>query len=375
MKVDATSRISLLDGLRGAASLAVVYVHCLFLTGIATRAGGGQIGVLVFFVLSGYLITRVLWRARSSPRAFTDYVTFVRRRASRLYPALIGVVFVAGPVMAAVGPESWSEEISAVAMVATQTTAFFQAAGSMPVDGWLHTWSLTVEWTFYVTWPVAVVAARRRQVAPERLRRWTLAAAAALYAASVVLPALAFYVLPVGNLAVMLLGASLALKHVSAEAPPRHDPGLAGIALLLLAVMVFLPSNTSGLYLYRFTYFVGAAAAAYVIIDRTPPGSRVGSLLSSRALTAVGRASYSLYLWHVPVLWVVWWGLPAVDPVQRALVAVAAMFPVVWASYTFLEKPWLRRRMLADAHSASSPAHTEPMPQNALVSGVRQAGS
>lgn len=334
----------MLDGLRGAAALAVVYVHYLFLTGVSDRPGGGQVGVLVFFVLSGYLITRGLWR-RDSRANVTTYRRFVRRRVSRLFPAMFGVVIFAAPVMALTGPEDARQALQAALIALSQTTAFFHAAGEMPVDGWLHTWSLTVEWVFYLSWPLAIIALQRRGATARRASAVALGLGCLLWAVSLPLAPLPFYVLPVANLGVMLVGASLALGHASQADGEIHrgrEGRVSDFAFLLFALMVFLPSNTSGLWLYRVTLFPAAVIAAYFIIDQRPgTDSMVKRILESHPMATLGLVSYSLYLWHIPILWIAWWSLPSLAPAVRVLIALAALVPVVFLSFTYLEKPWL----------------------------------
>lgn len=342
-RVTGERRDATLDGLRGAAALAVVYVHYLFFTGIATRPGGGHIGVLIFFVLSGYLITRGVWET-PSPSAGT-YIRFLRRRVERLYPPLVGVVVVCAPLMAIVGPEDAAQSAKAAGMVLTQSVAFTEAAGLLTDPGWQHTWSLTVEWTFYVLWPVALLLLRRRRADAEIVRRIALACAALLYLASLPLSPHAFYLLPVANLAVMLCGSALALAH-SQRPMGRHvgkDARIVDLAFVLLLVMVFLPSGTTGTWAHRVTFFPAAVVSAWYLIDQRPgTGGMSRRILGSKPLVRVGLASYSLYLWHLPVLWIVWWGLPQFSSPARAGLALAALVPLVSLSFVCLEKPWLR---------------------------------
>lgn len=332
-----------LDGLRGAAALAVVQYHFVLLSGLSGRPGAGLIGVLVFFVLSGYLITRGLWRPDGlAPPSYGD---FVIRRLRRLLPALLGLVVVAGPLMLAAGPGGGPSAAAAGAIVLTQLTAFFHVAGAFPWEPWLPTWSLSVEWVFYLLWPLLLTALRRRGTSRRGVLRAAMGLGGLLFAASMPLSPLAFYYLPVANLAAMLVGASLALAHA---APGRRtvgrDAGIVDLAALGLLVAVLLPSTgASGSWFYRVTYFPCAIIAAAVIIDQRPgTGGVARRLLQTRAMVALGLSSYSLYLWHVPVLWMAWWGLPGLPIAGRVAVATVVLVPVVWTSYTLLEKPALR---------------------------------
>lgn len=338
------SRNAMLDGLRGAAALAVVYNHYVFLTGIAPRPGGGHTGVLIFFVLSGYLITRGVWRAGDG-MSFSRYRAFVRRRLERLYPALVGLVFTALPVMAWVGPQGVRQAAVDGLIVLSQATSFLYVAGIMPEGALLHTWSLTVEWVFYLLWPIVVIALHRRRTSATLARRIAMWSAVTLYVASLPLSPLAFYYLPLSNLPAMLVGAALALGHAERSEDSRvgREPGIANLAFLLFVLMVFLPSSTTGSWFYRVTLFPVAVVAAYLIIDQRPGTTSVASrFLAWRPMSAVGLASYSLYLWHLPVLWIAWWGLPQLSPAERALAALMVLTPLVYLSFRYLERPWLR---------------------------------
>ncbi|CAN7147347.1 acyltransferase family protein [Knoellia sp. LjRoot47] len=337
------ARSRMLDGLRGAAALAVVQYHFLLLSGLSSEPGAGLIGVLVFFVLSGYLITGILWRADG--RAPTTYADFVKRRVRRLAPALLGLVVVAGVLVTVAGPGDARAAVVGGLIVLTQTTGLWHVFGSFPVEAWLPAWSLTVEWVFYLAWPLVLLVMRRRGMSTTTAMRVALGLAAVLYLASMPLSPKAFYYLPVGNLAVMLVGAALALAH--ARSPRRtggRDAGIADLAFLAFVVAVLLPSTgASGSWFYRVSYVPVAVGVALVLIDQRPGTSGLARrLLESRPMVAVGQASYSLYLWHLPLLWSAFWGLPDLPVAARVGVATVALVPVVWLSYTLLEKPVLR---------------------------------
>lgn len=338
-------RERVLDGLRGLAALAVVHVHFVFYSGLSELDGGGHAGVVVFFVLSGYLVTRQLWRRPAGAPLHATYATFVRRRVVRLYPALLGMVLVSGAVFAALDAPPLADVVRTAPMVLAQATAPFVAAGPIAVEPWQHTWSLTVEWVFYLAWPLLLLAARRRLDAA-RLRTLVLVAAAVLYVASLALSPRVFYFLAPANWSAMLLGAGLALHHA---VPERRDdagrePLVVTLGVVLLVVATLLPSSLNGHPAYRYTVFPAAAVIAFVVIDHRRDRTGVAvRLLGSRMLSGIGVASYSLYLWHLPVVWAVGAAWPEASPLLVCAAALVALVPVVGVSFVLLERPWLTR--------------------------------
>ena len=301
-------------------------------------------GVLVFFVLSGYLITRILW-GDGGPHGVVTYGRFLRRRITRLYPALIGLVIVGAPLMTVAGPEHARLAAEAALTALAQCTAFVFASGRLVLEPWLPTWSLTVEWTFYLIWPLVISPMRRRGLSASAARRFCLVSAAGLYLVAMPLSPRAFYILPIANLGAMAVGAALALTHAQRKEGmyPGRDPQIADLAFLLFLVMVFLPSSVAGHFLYRLSYFPAAVVAACFVLDQRPGSVGLTSmLLQSRVMRTLGLTSYSIYLWHLPVLWILWWTLDELAAWQRVVCALAALVPVVSASFYFLERPWLR---------------------------------
>ena len=187
-------------------------------------------------------------------------------------PALVGLVLVSGPLVAWVGPGDPTDTLGGAVVVLTQLTSFFHVSGNFPVQAWLPTWSLTVEWVFYLSWPLALMGMQKRGFCKTQAMRAALVLAALLYIASVPLSPDAFYYLPVGNLAVMLMGAALALAH--AREPQRtsgRDAGVADLAFLAFVLAVLVPTTgLSGTWLYRVTYVPVAVIVALVLIDQRP---------------------------------------------------------------------------------------------------------
>lgn len=315
-----------LDGLRAVAVLAVVAYHA----GLPVPAG--FVGVDVFFVISGYLITSLLARELADTGRI-DLLAFYARRVRRILPALAVVVLATLLVSEWLGVAGVAQ--SAAAAGAFVANVFFQAqtggywagdAKSMPL---LHLWSLSVEEQFYLVWPVVLILARKKPVA----------ALAMLAVASLALaewwlwrsPSAAFYQMP-ARAWELALGGLVALRPVNV---PKGSAWI-GLAVVLLAC--FVP----------FAHFPGvgalpAVAGSALLIAAIQHGERVAPL-ETRPVVFVGLVSYSLYLWHWPLL--------ALDramrvgeaPLSVRLSLVAAAFVLAALSYRYVETPLRRSR-------------------------------
>ena len=324
------------DGLRAVAVLAVVAYHAF-----PSALPGGFVGVDIFFVISGYLITAIL--AREIEGGDDSLMRFYERRARRLLPAL-SVVLAASTIAALIllppfDLDRYGRSLATVAGFVSnigfwlKSGYFDQAARTQPL---LHTWSLGVEEQFYLVWPLVLAAAMRFR------RRLALLAAVGL--ASLVLaeiqvrhwPDAAFYLLP-ARIFEFVLGALVALRPAVPIGRTAVPLAWLGLALILLPI---------GLY-SRETPFPGLAAlvpclgAALVIL--AGPGGAVARLLGRAPLVAIGLLSYSLYLWHWPVLIFgeIWLGRPLGGAeTGLALALVLGLSALTWR---FVERPFRRR--------------------------------
>ena len=339
-----TGRFDYLDGIRAVAIAAVLALH--WFSWYTPLFHGGSVGVDVFFVLSGFIITTMLWRTP------TGWVPFLRRRLVRLYPALVGLVVGALVLYAVVpwAPTSPAEVAGRGVLVLTQTTSVWAAgqSGSLWLPGlqpFGQTWSLAVEWYFYLLWPVAVLAVRRRGWSARRLAVLCAVAAGAAYLVSLPLPTFPFYFGPLERCGELLVGAALALAYQHRGHPTHGRRATAASVVALVAVAAYALLGPDGHSpLYRYVGIPLAVAAAVVLIHTGygAPTGPVHRLLGHPWLAAVGRSSYSLYLWHV-VPFLLLADAPAPKPVL-GLVAVAAAVTLTWLSYRFLERPFLRAR-------------------------------
>jgi peptidoglycan/LPS O-acetylase OafA/YrhL len=266
---------------------------------------GGFVGVDVFFVISGYLISAIVF-SEVATSSFS-ILAFYERRIRRIFPALFGMLIVFSMVASYyLLPTEFVDFAKSLLAAATSTSNFyfwkhsgyFDSPTSSPL---LHTWSLAVEEQFYILFPIFLVAVRR--FFPERLRIGVVILFfASLVTSAVMVPidsATAFY-MPYTRAWELLLGTILSLGmfprlHSSLM---RNVATLAGMGLILFSILTY---NTH-------TPFPGLAAlppciGSVLIIGAGEFGSSlVGAVLSWRPLVFIGLISYSLYLWHWPVI-------------------------------------------------------------------------
>jgi peptidoglycan/LPS O-acetylase OafA/YrhL len=299
------------EGMRAIAVLAVVLYHFDF-----PLISGGFVGVDVFFVLSGFLITRLVLGELVGTGTIS-LPAFWGRRARRLLPASAAVVVVTVLIATQVLPPLRLRELAGDTVGAATFTANFRFADSFGdyFDGalaksnpspLLHFWSLAVEEQFYLCWPPLLLLLARR---PREYRRLVLATVGLVAVASFVLgiwltsrnQAAAFYLLP-ARMGELLAGAALAIVGAGIMGVPalwRAAAGWAGLAGIVLSCLAFSDSTPwpGGLVL------VPVVATMFVIVGapvRSVPWS-AGRYLSAPTLQWVGRHSYALYLWHWPL--------------------------------------------------------------------------
>jgi peptidoglycan/LPS O-acetylase OafA/YrhL len=330
-----------IDGLRAVAVLMVLAYH------IGTRfVKGGFIGVDIFFVISGYLISKILMKELNDGRF--SIAAFYVRRVRRIAPALIAVlVFTTIVAYFTLLPSelkeySWSL-IAAVFSVSnfffwSQAGYFDALASSKPL---LHTWSLAVEEQFYLFFPLLLAFVFRRG------RKWvtpmvvTLAAASFLFSLWAVKfhPSLAFY-WPLPRIWELMCGTCLAIGAVPAIRPAagRNAASLLGFGLIAYSGTLYTVA----------TPFPGFAAlapclgTALIIAAGTHGSTLVNRLLSWKPVVFIGLISYSLYLWHWPVIVFSAMGVGVEglsQNVRKVLIAVAAL-ALGTLSWRFVERPF-----------------------------------
>ena len=346
-------RIDYLDGIRAVAIGAVLSVH--WLPWYSRFFHGGYIGVDVFFVLSGFIITTMLWRTPLATTTARTWWSFIRRRVLRLYPALVGLVVGATVLYAAIPQASigGAEVARRGLLVLSQASAVWAANQSGPtwipgLEPFGQTWSLAIEWYFYLLWPLAVLVARRRGVSARSTMWFSLVLGLALFVASLPLGDFWFYFGPSARFTELLVGCALALAFQAYGAPTRPwrlaTPVSFAAIVALAAYSLLAPGFLSPVSRYLGVPMTVAATVVLIYCGYSNPGTPAHRLLSHPWLATIGRYSYSLYLWHVvPMLLLAgnWLGLPL--PVL-GLISVAATVTLTFVSYQVLERPFLKPR-------------------------------
>lgn len=328
-----------IDGLRSVAVLPVILFHAGF-----SIFSGGFVGVDVFFVISGYLITGILITELQAGRY--SILHFYERRARRILPALF-VVMAASTVMAMAWMlpavfEQYSRSLAAVPLFGSnilfwrEDSYFAPPAELKPL---LHTWSLAVEEQYYLLFPLFLAMIWRFG---RRRVQWMILA---VFLVSLGIcewgwrhsPHANFYLAP--SRAWELLAGSLCAFLVSDHAPrPNQIFSAAGLIMILYAIFAF-DRSTPFPSLYAMLPVGGAA----LILLFSGPATVTGWILSSRPMVGVGLISYSAYLWHQP-LFALARIRSLVEPGQGVMALLAAgSIGLAALTWRFVEQPFRRR--------------------------------
>jgi len=340
-----------IDGLRALAVFAVLAYHL-----DAPWAAGGYLGVEVFFVVSGFLITTLLL-AEHRRTGTVDPIAFWGRRARRLLPAVVALVLLVCAYALVVLPDGELRRFRGDALasllyvqnwhaVLTEQPYFDAFGRPSPLR---HLWSLAIEEQFYLLWPLALPLALRRLGS----RRTVLALGGAVLASLVLMAATADVTSPERayygtdtRLFGILLGALLAFGWRPQRA--RRDVGigarrvLEGAGTTALAILALQHARRSEFdpWTYPWGFLLVDVATLVAIVAVTHPGSRLERLVGSGPLQAIGRRSYSIYLWHWPVIVFtrpgVDWGLEGGTALTARLLLIAGLSE---ASYRLVEQP------------------------------------
>lgn len=356
------------DGLRAVAVAAVVVFHLG-----AAWLPGGYLGVDVFLVISGYLITSLLLAERAATGRI-DLVRFWLRRARRLLPAVWLMIAVVLGVMLLLHPDEVGRMRGAVVASLAYVTnwyfvvtdvPYFEQFGRPPV--FLHLWSLAVEEQFYLAWPLVLAAgmliAGRRLVYALAVAGMVASAALAWWMFDPFTATDRLYygtdTRAVGLLAGVVLAFALPASHASGSRRTAWRWDVAGAAGLVALAAAFVWLDEGRSFLYRGGFAAVGVASAAAIAAAARPGTVASRVFAVRPMVWLGQRSYGVYLWHWPVIHltrpgedVPFGGAPLVAA-QVTLTLVAATL-----SYRFVEVPFRRHGVRGVMTALSGPGGT-----------------
>ena len=340
------SHVQPFDGLRAVAVLAVMVHHAHVPRGL-----GGFLGVDIFFVLSGFLITALLVQERDR-NSRIDFRRFYMRRALRLFPALTVMTILVGAVLLAwPSGELRSNSFTSLPFALAYLTNYFAMIAERGLGVFGHTWSLAIEEQFYLLWPPVLAAG---------LKRWkpSVVATMAVIGAAAIAMARALVWLGSSDIELvyfplhargdaLLIGCAAALVMTASPAAlvvsVGRRLGWLGLAAGLFIAAVAAVATTGSGYMYICGLAMVAVGAVVVIAQLAAnPTSCLGRILSWRPLAAIGGISYGLYLWHFPVFELVKDAYPMMPFRYLVVVQFAGSFVAAVASYVLVEKPFLR---------------------------------
>ena len=378
-----------LNGVRALAVLAVIAFHEQF-----AAFHGGFLGVDVFFVLSGYLITDLL-AAHWARHGQLDLRGFWIRRARRLLPALAVVLVTVTAAVAVIEPAQPGALRPALLAAVSYSSNWWQAlqhqsyfAGFGPPPPLRHLWSLAIEEQFYLVWPLILIVTLRT------CQRRRLRAAVALAGAALSAVAMAAIYVPGGDpsrvyygtdthASALFIGAALAFAWPLRQlrAAPRRQArradaaGLAGIAVLAWALSRYSGGNAA---LYPAGLLIAALGAAGLVVAAASPGLIAG-LLSWAPLRWAGLRSYGIYLWHWPVIAIAAAITgPRPGPPWLWAAETATAITLAAASWTWIEEPILHNGLRATCRAryravTESPAAKHRAPARAFSAAALAA--
>lgn len=352
-KANTPARLSYVPGLDGIRALAVLAVLC-YHAGFGW-ALGGFLGVETFFVLSGFLITALLLNEWNGSGRI-DLRSFWLRRARRLLPAvwlLLSALPLLAFLLARDSLQRLQEDIPAALLYVTnwayilREVPYFEAFGRPPLLQ--HLWSLAVEEQFYLFWPLLLLILLRISGKSRALLAGAvllLAVGSTIWMALLYSPSydpLRLYYGTDTRAAGFIVGAALAIIRPpggkAAARSPRVSEGM-GWAGLFMLLFLFTYLNEFRPALYRGGFLAAALASLLLIVGASTPGTRLSRLFEHPILRWIGTRSYSIYLWHWPVLLLTRPGidveLPAL-PVRLAQLAIT--FALAELSYRWVETP------------------------------------
>ena len=341
-----------IDGLRAIAVAAVILFHAGFAV-----FSGGFVGVDVFFVISGFLITSIIVEDLKSGRF--SVLRFYERRARRILPALFAVMAACVPfayhLLSPDDLKDFAQSLAAICLFASNVL-FWGESGYFDTQAelkpLLHTWSLAVEEQFYVVFPVLLLAAWRLGRGVLLALIGAIAVASFFTSVNEVknFPSAAFYLLPsrawqllIGTLASLVADRWHAVRSKGSLGPIADEViGWSGMAMIVVSLFLF-DERTPFPGLNAALPTLGTALVLLSASDRTS----AGRMLAWKPLVGLGLISYSAYLWHQPLFAFTKHALLADLPTDLAVVLCGATIVLACLSWRYIEQPFRDRNVIS----------------------------
>jgi peptidoglycan/LPS O-acetylase OafA/YrhL len=329
-----------LDGLRAVAVLPVILFH----SGISVFSGG-FVGVDVFFVISGHLMTTIIVGEHKAGEF--SLLKFYARRARRILPALFLVILCCVPFALLIMPpteyKNFVKSIKSICVI-QQNFYFWRASGYFDLaserEPLLHTWSLAVEEQFYIFFPLVVLLASRYG------NRSLHTILIIIGLASFVTCELGWRVFPSGNFYLaqsrvweLLAGSFCAFLQLRRGQQSNNPAAAIGLLLIFFSIFTFNPETP---FPSVFTLFPVTGSVLIILFAGT--GTLAARLLSNKLLVGIGLISYSAYLWHYPLF--AFSRIEALGQPSQAVMALLAVMSLVLAyfSWRYVEQPFRKSR-------------------------------
>lgn len=335
-----------IDGLRAFAVVPVVLFHAGF-----SVFSGGYVGVDIFFVISGYLITSII--LSEMDKGSFSLLNFYERRARRILPALFLVLAVCIPFawiwltprdMAAFG------ESVAATIGFSSNIIFWRESGyfdtTAELKPLLHTWSLAVEEQYYIAFPLLLIVAWRfgKRIILGLLGLIFVVSLTIAQASDSLMSASAAFYLPPTRVWELMMGAFAAFyfnRGLVVSIPKLANELLGVIGLILIAGSILLFDETTP---FPSLYTLAPTLGTFLIIIFTAQGTFAGRLLSNRLFVGIGLISYSAYLWHQPLLAFARYRNATDLSLALILFLCVTAFLLAYLSWRFVEAPFRNKK-------------------------------
>lgn len=340
-----------IDGLRAVAVIPVILFHAGFQT-----FSGGFVGVDVFFVISGYLITTIILSEKES--GTFSLVNFYERRTRRILPALFLVMLFTIPMawlwLLPSDMKSFSHSLIAVSTFSSNIF-FWKTSGYwgepnelLPL---LHTWSLAVEEQYYLIFPLFLMLVWRFR------KRWIFSSFMIIAAASLLLAQLGAYRHPTANFFLLItrgwelaIGAGIAFYFLYRKSAMRSllshrliDEVMGVVGILMIAYAVFFFDERIP---FPSVYALVPTVGTGLIIVFSSPTTLVGRVLGINLFVGIGLVSYSAYLWHLPLFaFAKYRSLTAPNELLILMLSISSIL-LAYLSWRFVEKPFRNKKMI-----------------------------